>query len=560
MGLPEISFLFAISAVFAILAKYLKQPLLIGYLFAGVALSAFGFFGDSSSIADLGKVGVALLLFLVGMEFKLQEIPTLGKVALYTGLGQIIFTSVIGYFLSYVLGFGIVPSIYIAVALTFSSTIIVIKLLSEKGDLGSLYGKISIGFLLVQDLVAILILMFLGGVRNGETGYLDFIFVLIKVVILFGLTWYLSKKALPSIFNKLMGKSEELLFIGSIAWALGVSALVGGPLGFSFEIGGFLAGLALSNLPEHLGVVSKTKPLRDFFLTIFFLSLGASLALGNFNAIVVPALIFSAFVLLGNPLIVMAVMGLLGYKKRTSFMASVTVAQISEFSFILMAMGVSLGHVGQTEASIVTVVGVITMTASTYMITSSNKIFNIAKNYLGVFERRNTREEYSLTKNELGDHIVLLGANRMGSIIINYFRKNKVTFVVADHNPQVIQRLTADKINTVFGDIEDEEVLDALNMGASKLVISSVPTLEDNLKILEYLKEKHARPMTVFKAKTRSDALQLYENGASWVIVPEVASGEFLRHVFVNYGINEVKIKKMGERNFKHLVSLKLYT
>lgn len=554
MGFSEIAVFLVVAAIGGIVARLLKQPLLVGYLFSGIALSFFGFIKSPEEIADLGRIGIALLLFLVGLEMKLSEIPTLGKVALITGLGQIIFTSVVGFFLSLALGFPPLASVYIAVALTFSSTIIIVKLLSEKGDLGSLYGKISVGFLLIQDLVAVLILMFLAGIRQGSLSPSIFLFITLKALVLFGLTWYLSKRILPRFFDRITSRSPEILFVTAIAWALGVSALVGGPLGFSFEIGGFLAGLALSNLPEHLGVSAKTRPLRDFFLVIFFLSLGSQLLIKDFAAVLVPGIIFSLFVLIGNPLIVMILMGIMRYKKRTSFLASVTVAQISEFSFILMAMGLTLGHVGEGEAATVIVVGIITMVASTYLILGADKIYAKIKNSLSIFERKNPKENVFLMDREISDHIVLIGANRMGTVLIKFLKRKGEKILVIDHNPKVFSELSADNIPVLFGDCDDPEVLDLAKLGLSRLVISSVPHLDDNLLILEHIKALQRKPVSIFKAVTKGDATRLYEAGATYVLVPEILAGEFLRHIFSSHGISLERIKKMGKSHFRRIL------
>jgi len=554
MGLPELALLLASAAVAGVFARLLKQPLLIGYLLAGIALASFGFIKDPESIANLGKIGVALLLFLVGLEMKVGELPSLGKVAAVTGLGQIVFTSIVGFFLALVLGFSPLPALYIAVAITFSSTIIIVKLLSEKGDLGSLYGKVAIGFLLVQDFVAVLILMFLAGLRDQSASLPGFLLIGVKALLLFSATWFLSKKILPVLFEKLTSKSSELMFMVSIAWALGISALVGGPLGFSFEIGGFLAGLALSNLPEHLGISVKTKPLRDFFLVIFFLSLGSQLLVGGVGDILVPAIIFSLFILIGNPLIVMIIMGLLRYKKRTSFLASVTVAQVSEFSFILMAMGLTLGHVGQRDVATVVVVGVVTMVASTYLILGSNKLYTRIKNFLSLFELKNTREDPLLVDRQMSDHIVLIGANRMGSVLIRFLKRKKEPFLVIDHNPRVFSNLSADNIPVLFGDSDDADILDLAKIDKARMVVSSIPNLEDNLTIMEYIKGLERRPATIFKAVNKSDAVSLYEAGASYVLIPEVLAGEFLRHVFSSHGVSSERIIKMGKSHFRRML------
>lgn len=555
MGFSELALLLSVAAVFGVLARALKQPLLIGYLAAGIVLSYFGILKDAEAVSSLGKIGVALLLFLVGLEMNFRELPTIGKVAGLAGLGQIVFTSLIGFGIALLLGFGMTASIYIAVALTFSSTIIGIKLLSEKNDLGSLYGKIAIGILLVQDLVAIVILMFLSGLGKTEPSLAQILAVALKGIAIFAVVILLSKKVLPYIFEKFISASAELLFVVSIAWALGFSALVGGPLGFSFEIGGFLAGLSLSNLPEHLGIASKTRPLRDFFLTIFFLTLGTQLFVGNLVAAIGPAIIFSAFVLIGHPLIILPIMGALRYKKRTSFLASVTLAQISEFSLILVTMGASLGHISQSEAGVIVMVGVVTMIASSYLISGAEKIYPFVKNFLSIFERANTQEGVLLDDRELSDHIVLIGCDRTGSSLLRFFEKKGQAILVVDFNPKIYTRLAADGRSVLFGDINDPDILELCKMDKARYVISTVSALSENLTVLEFLRGLRRKPVSIFTALTKEEALKLYNGGATYVLVPSVIAGEYLRHMFVAHGMGEERFKKMGKGHFNRLMN-----
>lgn len=553
MDFSQFALLIGAAAVAGILAKLIRQPLIIGYLFAGYFLALFHLIPDADSLHSLSKIGVALLLFLVGLEMNLKELPTIGKVALITGLGQIIFTSTVGFLLASVLGFGVLPSIYIAVALTFSSTIIIVKLLSEKNDLGSLYGRISVGFLLVQDLVAILILMFLAGLGHGEFGLENYLLIIVKGVILLATVWFLSQKVLPQIFSKVIDQSTELVFIVGIAWAIGVAAFVGGPLGFSIEIGGFLAGLALSNLPDHLQISTRTRPLRDFFLTIFFLLLGTNLVVGDISSLIAPALIFSAFVLIGNPLIVLIIMGLMGYRKRTSFMASVTVAQISEFSLILMAMGLTIGHLVESDVATVVMVGVITMTLSTYMILGADKIYLRIQNFLSIFERKKNMEVAVEKVTSLKDHVVLVGSHRTGTSLLPLFKKGKTEFVVVDFNPNLATELSMGETPVIFGDITDEDILSAANVSSAKLVISTTSDLHDNLVILDYLRKNKSKASTILKAPNLKEAAILYKRGASYVIVPEIIAGEHIRHIIKTYGLSSEKFRKLGKSHQKRL-------
>lgn len=553
MNFTDLSVVLVIAGLFGILARFLKQPLLIGFLVAGLLMSILGIGGDHQSFENLGKIGVALLLFLVGMEMNLKEIPTVGKVALLTGLGQIFFTVSIGFIASTLLGFSFITSIYFGVALSFSSTIIIVKLLSEKKHLESLYGKVSVGFLLVQDFVAILILMFLAGLKSGNSSIVAFLFLIFKAFVLFYLVWYLSKAILPNIFSRIVGNSQELLFVVSMAWVLGVSSFIGGPLGFSFEIGGFLAGLALSNLPEHVGIASKTRSLRDFFLTIFFVSLGSQMEISGIGDILPYAIIFSLIVLIGNPLIVMIIMGLMGHKSRTSFLASVTVAQISEFSFILISMGLSLGHLNQSNLTTIILVGVITMVSSTYLILKSEKVYNKFKVFLKIFEKQNSKEITLSRVDDFNDHVVLVGCDQIGSLILPFFIKRNIPIVVIDFNPTVFNKLSSLNLHVILGDVDDGEILEKAKINKSKIVICTIPFLAENLELINNIKGLKDKPIFIGSSLSRAEAVKLYEAGADYVLDPDIVAGEFLRHIFLSHGLNKKRIFKMGRAHFNRL-------
>ena len=554
MEFSQISLLLGLASIFGILARRFKQPILVGYLFAGLAAAYFGLIGESEIIKNLGKIGVALLLFLVGVEMNIREIPTIGKAALYTGLGQMLFTFVIALSAGLLFGFGLLPSIYIAIAMSFSSTIIIVKLLSEKKDLDTLYGKVAVGFLLVQDLVAVLILMFLAGMGSGGVTIAGYIFIAIKGALLIIAVWALSKKVLPYLFERYVAESVELLFIVSIAWALGVAALVAGPLGLSLEIGGFMAGLALSNLPEHLEIASRTRPLRDFFLTLFFLTLGASLLVEGIGSIIFPALVFSLLVLIGNPIIVMIVMGFLRFKKRTSFLSSVTVAQISEFSLIVMAAGLALNHVSQSHVALTVIVAAITMTISTYIILGADKIYLRLKDKLSIFEREIFTEPQVLAKDTYSDHIILIGCGRTGKRLLSLFSRKKVPYIIVDYNPDLYTQMIAEKKPIVFGDISDPEILEAVSVERARMIISTSADFTDNLALLDYLKKQRRKPTTVFEAPTREEAIKLYESGANYVVLPEVLAGEHLRHILSSHGTDGKWFEKVGKGHFNRLL------
>ena len=529
----------------------MRQPLIIGYLFAGFALSLLGVV-PSEPLSALSKIGVTLLLFLVGIEMNMSELPSIGKVALIVGLTQIFFSSTLGFLLATMLGFGVLPAIYIAVALTFSSTIVVIKLLSEKEDLGSLYGRIVVAILLVQDLVAMVIVMFLASLGSVEFGP-NYLLVAVKGIALIFAIWFLSRKLLPAFFARVVDQSTELIFVVSIAWALAIAAFTAGPLGFSLEIGGFLAGLALSNLPDHLQIATRTRPLRDFFLTIFFLLLGTSLSVSELGNYIVPILVFSVFVLIGKPFIVLTIMGLMGHRKKTGFTTGVSLAQISEFSLILMAMGALLGHVTGGDVSMVIIVGVTTMALSAYLIVGADSVYGRVEKILGLFER-NKKYEVVLPHTQLKkDHVVLVGSHRTGRGLMALLKKKKQDFVVVDFNPELADSLIQKSVPVVFGDISEEDILKAANVSGAKLVISTIANLHDNLALLSYIHSQKHAPLTIVKARSPKDAITLYRNGATYVIVPEVLAGEHIRHILKSYGTGE-HMKGLGKSHLKRLV------
>ena len=555
MDFSQISILFVVASAFALIARYFKQPLIVGYLFAGIFLNLTGIIKEPATLKSFSQIGVALLLFLLGLEVKLSEFSAIGKHALYVGVGQIFITSFIGILFCLVLGFSLSSSFFIAIALTFSSTIVLVKLLSEKKDLSSLYGRMAVGIMLIQDFFAIAALIFLTS-QAGKMTTLQYFLLPLKFVILIFVVFYLSKKIIPYLFEKVAQNSPELLFVISISWALGFSALVAYPLGLSLEVGGFLAGLALSNLPENMQIGSRARPLKDFFLILFFLNLGMVFAFdrGVLGEIAFPALILSVFVLIGSPIIIMSLMGILGYKKRTSFLTGISIAQISEFSLILVAIAQGMGKLSDTVVSLVLLVGIITMTTSTYAIMHAEKLFKAISSFLNIFERKNVKERALLKKSLLSKHIILIGCHRTGSAIARFLIKKSVEFVIVDFDPKVYAKMSADGVTVVLGDVSDPEILEAANAENSKMIISTISNLEDDMYILEYIRKLEDKPATIFTATSKSDAMNLYQKGATFVLLPEMLAGEYIRNLLRGNQFNKQNLIKSGKFYYERVI------
>ncbi len=556
MDIAQFALLIIAAAVAGIIAKLVKQPPLIGYLLAGVVLSATGVFPPTPMLEQLGKVGITLLLFTVGIELTVTDVKTIGKVSLITGALQILVTTALGYAVARLVGLASIPAVYVALALTFSSTIIVVKLLSEKNDLSSLYGKIAVGFLLVQDFFALLVMIVLTGLTSGGGNLYQIGSIMFRASLLLLLVMVFAKYLLPLFYEKVLGTSSELVLIGSIAWALGTAIVVARVFGLSLEIGGFLAGFALSALPEHIQISVKVKPLRDFFLMLFFITLGAELVIPTLGTIIVPVIILSLFVIIGNPLIVLAILGALGYRKRTSFFVGLSIAQISEFSFILMAMGQAAGVVSPIHVAIVVLVGVITMVSSTYLVLSADWLYAFLKKPLSLFERKHTHEKLLTTDKAFSDHVVVVGGGRTGWEIMKHLQKQKTPVLLVDFDPAVILKASNHKADTIFGDISDEEVLEASGMKSAKAIISTTPTLFENKAILTFMKSNKNKTPIVMVAHDALSAKELYRLGASYVIVPNMVSSQHVIHLLETHGLSFTSFKAHGNVHLEALQTI----
>lgn len=506
----------------------------------------------------LSELGITLLLFMVGLDLDLSQIKKTGKAALLAGIGQVLFTVLIGFGILKLLGFENISAWYIALALTFSSTIIVIKLLNDKKDLQALYSKLAIGILLVQDLAAILALIFLTSAGSGDTTgpfWESLFFTLVKTGVLAVIVIWHSIHIFPKIL-RYIGKSDELLLIFSIAWALGFSALVSQPfIGLNLEIGGFLAGLALANSAAHFQISARVKSLRDFFVIIFFTVLGSQIVLYNIADLVTPTIVLSLFVLIGNPLIIIIILGVLGFKPRTGFMTGITLAQISEFSLILMALGLKLGHVTQGDVGLVTMVGITTIAISSYMIQHSEKIYHLTQSVLVFFDFRKGKAEKSLKEIKLNNHIILVGVHRLGGHIVDSLIKHKYDFVLVDHNPEIIEHYEQLGIYAICGDIADSYIQDLAKIDKAKLIISTVPDLNDNLTLIESIRAQNKHTKLIFTAQDEAEALYLYEKKVDYALLPHFIGSLHLAKILEDKkgftSLKELKLRHLKALEYK---------
>ncbi|WP_421724402.1 cation:proton antiporter [Bauldia sp.] len=527
----EIAALLVLAAAVGFVGLLLRQPLIVSFIAVGILAgpSVLNVAQSDEYIDLLAELGIAVLLFLVGLKLDLKLIRTLGPVALMTGLGQVAFTTIFGFLIGLALGLDAVTSFYVAVALTFSSTIIIVKLLSDKREIDSLHGRIALGFLIVQDLVVVFAMIVLSAIGIGAQG--DAALTDILEVFGYGLAMLVAVglfiRYLANPLVERLSRAPELLLSFAIGWAALLAAL-GHYFGFGKELGGLLAGVSLASTPFREAIAARLSSLRDFLLLFFFIALGASLDLSVLGASLVAAIVFSLFVLIGNPLIVLIIMRAMGYRKRTGFLAGLTVAQISEFSLIFMAMGVSIGHVAAEALGLVTLVGLITIAASTYMITYSHQLYARLEPMLRVFNRRSGQpdEEAGISEAHRYD-VLIFGLGRYGLAIARQLRAAGQRVYGVDFDPIAVRYARAQGFDVVYGDATDPEFVAHLPLEGAAWAVSAVPehdtgvTHEDpRLSLIHSLRELKFTGRIAVSAHHDDAAEEMEAAGADLVLMP----------------------------------------
>lgn len=548
----QLSLVLGITAGIAVIMRLLKQPLIMGYIITGIVVgpSVLNIVHAGDVFQSFSELGITLLLFIIGLGLNVGVIRSLGKVSLTTAAMILFAVGGIGFAAChYMLGFDITTSIIIGVALFFSSTIIILKVLSDNKELSRLYGQIAIGVILVDDIVATLALVAVTAV--GTNAGLDLTTIgtlLLKAVGLgIGLT-FIGAKIMPRV-TRAFAKSQELLFIFSIAWGLLIATLFD-VAGFSHEVGALFAGVSLASLPYATEIAAKLKPLRDFFIVIFFVTLGEVFTFGSLKDSLVPALILSLIVMIAKPLFVLIALGLQRYTKLTSFKAAIHLSQISEFSIILVILAASYHLVPAHAVATITFVALITIGISTYLMKYDDEIYRKLEYWLRHFERRSTKEH---TKKPVLYPIVLFGYHKGGHEFLKTFRVMKQRYLVVDYDPEIIEHLESQGIRHAYGDATDEEFLEEINAAGASLIVSTMTDRETNLGLLRYIRRHNPKSSFICHADNYEAAAELYEHGASYVSLPHYIGSERVSSFIRRHGLNHAAL---AEYRDKHLITI----
>jgi len=552
----QIAFLFIAATVGGFVARSLKQPLLPFYILAGLlAGPILHFIEPSVTILSLAETGIAFLLFIIGIDLNLSGHNTKGKIIWYsaiTGFIQIILFFVGGIFLGRVLGFDTLTSFYIACAITFSSTMVIVKILSDKQEIFTVHGKAALTILLIQDLFAIIAIGFITSIGNFDFAQTGFVFLKIIAIVVAAIV--LNKTVYPKLF-KFVAKSKELLFLTTVAVCLGFGA-ASQLWGLSIAIGAFVAGVSLSNLKFSFEMGAVVRPLRDFFATLFFISLGLlviPVAIKE-NWVIILAIILITITL--KPLVIFIILNFFKFRSSSSLKSSFAFGQVSEFALVIGGLGITYGHIDNNFFSVLTCSLIVTVIISTYLISYSRffteKFLSLAKKI-----ERDGSEDISEAKEkaqiELKNHAIIFGYHRTGEKITETVKKIDIDVLVVDFNPDVIDELNKANINNLYGDMGDKEILEKANIENASIVVSTIPDTRQNTMMIKETKTKNPKATIYVSAKEVEEALELYKAGADYVILPHFLGGLHTSLLIERFAGDQEQLIKIKEEHLKEL-------
>ncbi len=439
--LGQIGLVLLVCVGLGVVAIALRLPLLVGLLVAGVVVGpqALGLVGSTSEIALLGELGISLLLFVVGLKLDPRLVRKLGPIVLVTGMLQVAVPAALAYVIATLFQVATVPALYLAAGMAFSSTVVVIKLLSDRGQVEELHGRLALGILIVQDLVVVGLMVALTSVDPESTATLLELVGLIAAggVALFLAVAVAARYVLPPVVH-LLARQGELLVLAAVTWAVALAAVVH-VLGFSEEVGAFLAGVALASSDYREAISGRLSTLRDFLLVFFFIDLGTQLAFEGVDDLGL-IVVLTLFVLLGKPVLIAVIETLLGFQARVATTAGLTLGQISEFSGILASLGVVLGQIDGRVAGVMASVALLTITVSTLLSARAEWLVPRVSRPLLALQRARTRREIE-QHGRFRPEVVAIGLGRLGQTVFDELTERGVAVLGVYHDPRT-SRLT----------------------------------------------------------------------------------------------------------------------
>ena len=545
----NVGLIFIAAALAGFILRLLKQPQILAYVLVGfIVTPLLGLVTDIALIESLSIIGIAFLLFLVGIEMDLKSLRSVAMLSTFGGTAQIAIVFVFGYIIALALGYLSLEAAYVGLILAFSSTMVVMKLLSDKKELPTLHGRIVIGILLVQDMFAIFALSVLSSINGFSLSILGL--ALFKFATLFFVAFLCSRYIFPVVF-RYAAKNQELLLVSSLAVCF-LFSLAFHYMEFSIAIGAFVAGVTLGNLQYSIEIRGKIKSLKDFFALTFFVSLGMGISLEVIKNNWLVLLILLLFVFIAKPFIIMTICSLFRYPKKPSFLTANALAQVGEFSLILAAQGLLLGHISQDLFSVAVLVTIISIVFTSYYIEYNQFWFNLIGTRLRFFDRF-TQEGFEYLSTQKKPKIVLCGHNRIGYSILRDLKKDSKKVLVIDYNPEIISRVAKEGFHCIYGDIGDDEIIERMHLDQISMIISTVPDIKDNLHLIKKVREHNKRARVLVTAQDTDHALKLYSAGADYVILPHFLGGELVSSMIGDLRHRKRNMKQERDEHIKHL-------
>jgi Kef-type K+ transport system membrane component KefB len=495
--LRDLGFIIVAGSACVLAARALRVPPIVAYMVAGLVLGPLtGLVVVSEPVDLIAEVGIALLLFLVGLELSVRTVKDVGTVALIAGGGQVVLTAAGGYGLARLLGFDSIAAGVLAASVTLSSTVVAVKMLAQRRELTALHGRIAVGVLLVQDLVAVLIITLIGALgRSGDLSAAD---VGQNLLMAFGGVAALTAAAvLAAVYflQRLLhpeARSTEIVFVWSLAWCF-LFIIAAEALHLSVEIGAFVAGVSLAQLRVAHELRRRVEPLVSFFVAVFFVTLGIRMHLTAAMGQIAAAAAFTVFVLLFKPATLLALIPRAGYGERTAFFGAVTLAQVSEFSFIIAALAARDGLISPDLLSLISLVGLVTIGVSAFAIRSCDQLYGAVRRTGMLAPIRAAPETRPSSTPQRVGHIIVIGMNTLGRRLVEAFAARGENVIAIDTDPSKLAGLTAE---TVVGNADHPAVLEEAGLETAKLLVSALQIEEAN-NLLAYRAHEAGVPSSI---------------------------------------------------------------
>jgi CPA2 family monovalent cation:H+ antiporter-2 len=535
------------------IAVRLRLPAILGYLFAGIAIGPFtpGPTGDVEHIAVLADVGVIMLLFALGIEFSIRELRAVARVVVPGAIAQIAIILVVGAVLMLGLGFDLQPALVVGACLSISSTLVVLKILLDHGELDSLHGRAAIGWAIVQDIATIVFIVALPPLAGGDP-VLPFVLALVKATIFLAIAYVVGTRFLPWVFSSVarMG-SNELFLLAVVATALLTAFASSAVFGLSLALGAFVAGILVSESDISYQAAAEVIPFRDLFAVLFFVSVGMLVDPGALvaNAPLVGLLVFVAVV--GKGAVTVGLGRLFGLPLRSALLLGGAMAQVGEFSFIIAGDGLRLGIVDPAVYNLILGTAVVSIMVSPLAGKVVTVIADRVESRNDTLQLRSaepprpgvaptTRTELTLEPtDDVRAAVVVLGGGRVGRVVARAVRQRGFRCVVVDRDPRRLDEISKTGAATVFGDAANPHILERAGLDRARVLIVAIGDPLTARLATERALRINPRLAVAARTRGRSEIDRLREIGASRVADPEAeAAFELARHALQRMGVS----------------------